>query len=70
MKRLQSSRCKEEHYVQVYTARYSHDLNHWNIRSEDLLRCLWLGTDALSQLSVSDVIFVQILSLCLGPESV
>ena len=40
-----------------------------NIRSEDLFRCLWLGTDALPLLSVSDAIFVKILSLCLGPES-
>ena len=27
MKHVQSNRCEEERYVQVYTASYSHDLN-------------------------------------------
>ena len=29
-------------------------------RSEDLLRCLWLRTDALLLLSACDVIFVKV----------
>ena len=38
-------------------------------RSEDLLRCLRLGTDALQLLSAGDVIFVWALSPCLGSKS-
>lgn len=37
-------------------------------RSEDLLRCFRLGTDALLLLSAYDVTFVKILSPCLGSE--
>ena len=44
-------------------------MKNWNIRSEDFLRCLRLGRDALPLPSACIVIFVKVLSPCLGLES-